>query len=392
MNKRMKKTVSLCLAALFILSCCVFSACSNMDSTPGPTEAPAAESPISGTPEPTADASEKHTPEPTGTPEPSAAPEEYIYRIDYSVIPNAIIPVLTEADIEAYFAVMEAFAKYETGVTVEADDGIGNIYELLDLCFPVFFADVYDSSLTITENSISWSYNVDAEEHYRLIGEFEDIVLEKLDIVLNGEAKDSNELLKALVLYRRMTTELIYDYPSQYHYLGEYTISESQYMNHCYDALTSERGVCWCYARAYAFLLNHIGIEALTVSCDGGIGHHEWTMFFHDGSWFFADPTWDLGGSLSYFGITTVNRESVGYLYEDMRYFAGADHRVSDAFVINDTRFSSLNIGGYGTIDNYDFDYDNNLIVMNCLSYSSSGYGNITVIYDLATYTIADES
>lgn len=386
MKKRTEKAAFLCLAALFLIFCCVFSACSDRGGTQGPTEPPA-----SRMPESTADAYRKHTPEPTGTPEPSPTPCCYVYRIDYSVIPDAILPVLTEADIEAYFAVTEAFARYETSVTVEAEDGIRNIYELLDLCFPVFFADVYDSSLEITDDSISWSYNVDAAEHYRLIGEFEDIVLEKLEIVTNGEAKDSNEILKALVLYRRVTEDMVYDYPSQSHYLGEYTISESQYMNHCYDALTSERGVCWCYARAYAFLLNQMGMEAITVSCDGGIGHHEWTMFLHDGSRFFADPTWDVGGRLSYFGITAAHRGTDGYLYEDMRYFAGSDHLVSDAFVIDDTRFGSLNTGGYGYINYYDFDYANNLIIMNCESYSESGFDTVTVIYNLTTYTIEYE-
>lgn len=290
------------------------------------------------------------------------------YRLDYSIIPTAIMPKLSKADIEAYEAVIRAFAEFETSVTVTENDGINNLTELIDLCFPVFFADVFDSAFKIEGNTVSWSYNVDKETHYSLISEFEDVVLEKLFEVNQGNAKEASTLMRMLVLYKRITNDMNYSYASQSFFHGECNLTEDQYMNHAYDALISERGVCWCYARAYAFLLNHAGIEALTVSCDGGIGHHEWTMFQYDDSWFFADPTWDMQGRLSYFGMTSKNREADNYLLSDMKYFAGGLHSVSKDFVIDDTRFDTLVHGTYGQFFSYELDYKHDRINIKCIT------------------------
>lgn len=301
-----------------------------------------------------------HSEQPTVSPTPFV----FSYKLDYSIIPDAIKPKLTKADIEAYNAVIDAFAEYDTVVTVSANDGIKNLTELIDLCFPVFFADVRDSAFKIEGNTVSWSYSASKDRHYELINSFEDIVLEKLYEVNHGKAKDASPLMRMLVLYKRITVEMNYHYESQSFFHGECELSEDEYMNHSYDAIVSEKGVCWCYARAYAFLLNHAGFEALTVSCDGGIGHHEWTMFNYDGSWFFADPTWDMNGTLNYFGMTSKNREADEYFLKDMKYFAGAAYPVSEDFKINDTRFSDLVTGTIGSISSYDLDYERNCIVI----------------------------
>lgn len=303
----------------------------------------------------------------------SPTPSSFSYRLDYSIIPDAIKPKLTKADIEAYNSVIDAFAEYDTSITVSANDGIQNLAELIDLCFPVFFADVKDSAFKIEENTVSWSYSKSKDKHYELINNFETIVLDKLHEVNYGKAKDASPLMRMLVLYKRITIEMDYHYESQSFFHGECELSEDEYMNHTYDALVSERGVCWCYARAYAFLLNHAGFEALTVSCEGGIGHHEWTMFNYDGSWFFADPTWDMYGSLSYFGMTAKNREADDYLLKDMKYFAGASYPVSEDFEINDTRFSDLVHGTIGRILSYDLDYKRDRIVIDCSSVLEQG-------------------
>lgn len=336
------------IAILFSLSGCIF----------GQKSAPQTISP-SASPSGTY-SNEAHSEYPTVSPTLSS----FSYRLDYSIIPDAIKSKLTKADIEAYNAVIDAFAAYDTSVTVSANDGIKSLAELIDLCFPVFFADVRDSTFKIEGNTVSWSYSESKDQHYELINNFEDIVLNKLYEVNYGEAKDASPLMRMLVLYKRITVEMNYHYESQSFFDGECMLSEDEYMNHSYDALISERGVCWCYARAYAFLLNHAGFEALTVSCDGGIGHHEWTMFNYDGSWFFADPTWDMNGTLNYFGMTSKNREADNYFLADMKYFAGASYPVSEDFEINDTRFSDLVNGTAGSTLSYDLDYERNRIII----------------------------
>ncbi len=357
------------IAIVFALSGCIFG-----------------QKPVPQTVSPSVSPSETYShSEHSGDATASPVPSGFSYRLDYSIIPDAIKPKLTKADIEAYNAVIDAFAEYDTSITVSANDGIKNLAELIDLCFPVFFADVRDSAFKIEGNTVSWSYSENKDKHYELINSFEDIVLDKLYEVNHGIVKDASPIMRMLFLYRRITKDMKYHYESQDFFHGEIELSEDEYMNHSYDALSAERGVCWCYARAYAFLLNHAGFEALTVSCDGGIGHHEWTMFNYDGSWFFADPTWDMNGSLNYFGMTSKNREADDYLLKDMKYFAGAAYPVSEDFEINDARFSDLVNGTAGNILSYDLDYKRNRIVIGNDSFLGLGE---KVYFDLVSCEI----
>lgn len=389
---KLPQTLKAALAALICLI--LLCGCGCGESGPGElstgaqTSQPAGERTLEPTEKPvTSEPTEKPvTPEPaTLPPHEAIAP---LYRLDYSIIPAAIIPKLTNADIEAYFAVINAYARYGTEITVEARDGIENLYELLELCFPVFYSDVYDSCFIIDGNTVRWSYSVGEEAHYRLIEEFEARVLKALEPVLEGEARDASEIMRALTIYQGLTINVHYDYSSQDYYNGEIELDEKDYMNHSYDALTSGRGVCWCYARAYAFLLNHIGMEAITVSCDGGIGHHEWTMFRYDGRWFFADPTWDMGGGLSYFAVNESNRLKNGYRTENMRYFAGADYPLRGDFSVNDGRFLPITRNDYGELKSYRLEYSTNRIM---LSYTSFGLGKRkTVYFNLDTFALEE--
>lgn len=334
---------------------------------------------------PSVTASSVESPLPTEEPTPKFA---YSYGIDYSIIPNAIKPKLTEADLEAYYAVVDAFARYETGISISSEGEIRNLPELLELCFPVFYADVADDALKINGSSVEWSYSVNENKHFKLIESFESTVLGKLNRVNDDNMADASTLARMLTLYKDMTIAMEYSYDSQSYYNGEIPfLAENKYMNHAYDALSSERGVCWCYARAYAFLLNHIGVEAFTTSCDGGIGHHEWTVFYYDESWFFADPTWDMYGGLSYFGMTSKNRESSNYKFSDMQYFAGGAYPLCDDFEISDSRFSELVNGTYGMFYDYEIDSVNNRIIIDYADYDDTSVIK-KAYFDLETFEL----
>lgn len=365
----MKKT-TLKSIILLIIICTMFltiSGCSGMEHKDSPYAKPTA----------TADVNENEISSP------SADCESYEYRIDYNLIPDAVYSRLTEAEIEAYGKIIAAFKDYETEVSIDSDESINHLTQLIDSCFPVFFADVKDDALTIIDKTITWDYTVSKEEHFNLLSEFEDIVLSKLNTVSETSMPKANSLTRMLSLYRDICTEMNYSYSSQDYFKDKIKyLPEDEYMNHTYDALSSEQGVCWCYARAYAFLLNHIGIEAFTTSCDGGIGHHEWTVFSYDGQWFFADPTWDMYGSLSYFGVTTAERESHGYAYDDMKFFCDCNFELKDSFAIDDIRFKELDTGEYGPLYEYTVDAANNRLVMH---YFGSNGETITKYFDLET-------
>lgn len=360
MKERIIDRLAILLAMIFLAVniACVDTNTPTVSPKPDATDPPSVTSPSD------------ESPSPTGEPSPQNA---YSYGIDYSIIPNAVKPKLTEADLEAYSAVVDAFKRYETRVTISSEEEIKNLPELLELCFPVFYADVADDALKINGSTVEWSYSVNEKKHFRLLKNFENTVLEKLGRVSGDNMADAGTLVRMLTLYKDMTVAMEYSYESQSYYKGEIScLAKDKYMNHAYDALSSERGVCWCYARAYAFLLNHIGVEAFTTSCDGGIGHHEWTVFYYDGSWFFADPTWDMGGGLSYFGMTSKNRESSNYMFSDMQYFAGGAYPLCEDFEINDTRFSELVNGTFGLLFDFDIDVENNRIVIQYSSYDDT--------------------
>lgn len=372
----MRKSFSAKCAAIVICISMVFALLTGCAAKPSPQ--PGKTPAVTETPTPSETAQSTTAPTPSHVPGGSytngdfpGGGIDYVFptpaegsKLNYFAIPDAILPCLTTADCEAYVRIVNAFMNYESSVTVESDTGFLSVLELVELCFPVFYADVYDSSISIDGNTISWEYNASREDHEAYIDRFEENTLSYLSLVREGgAAANASEIMKILTLYSDFCADICYSYESQDFFHGDIELTEAEYKNHCFDALYDNTGVCWCYARAYAFLLNQIGVEAITVCADGGIGHHEWTMFRYDGSWFFADPTWDMNSSsIFYFGMTTKARESADYFEEDMLFFAGASFPVEDNFVLVDNRFMPLWAGTI-TYSEYELDYENNCIV-----------------------------
>ena len=114
-----------------------------------------------------------------------------------------------------------------------------------------------------------------------------------------------SRIMQAVAVYQKLTTETEYDF-------NEETVGGESVpvMRHCYDAVTEGLGVCWCFGRSYCFLLCQLGFEALTVhGIAKDLGLHEWTLFKYNDEWYYADPTWDIGGSsLLYYGFTADRR------------------------------------------------------------------------------------
>lgn len=359
------------LLALILFTNCVVKPSPQPSTTPMPAVTPIAAETPTNMPQPTQPS--VHSPAPSGDYSNGDFPcggNSYVFPTssdenspNYFAIPDAILPCLTTADCEAYVKIVDAFMNYETSITVESDTNFLSVLNLVELCFPVFYADVYDSAVSISNDSISWEYNASREEHEAYIARFEENVSEYLSLVRSGGiAENASEIMKILTIYTEFCSNICYSYESQDFFHGEIELAEADYKNHCFDALYDSTGVCWCYARAYAFLLNQIGVEALSVCADGGIGHHEWTMFRYAGSWFFADPTWDMNSSnIFYFGMTTKARESAGYYEDDMMFFAGAAFPVKGNFELADNRFMPL-WAGTTTYTEYKLDYENNCI------------------------------
>ena len=349
MKKALKILPIILLAALFAVSLRLLLPSASKNSSPAETLLPSQEPPQVQT-----------SYDPYASQQPgNNTPEPVNYEIDYFAIPQAIMPKITEADKAAYKAAVDAYFNYETEAEFSADGNIQSLKHLLDLCCPIFYNDVDEASVRIGGNRISWEYSVSESEHNENIAAFESIINEYLNY---ADAAD-NDTAKALLLYKLFCTKAQYDHPTEDYLKGKAPRPEKM-RDKCIDIFLSGSGICQCFARGYAFLLNQSGIEAFTAGADGGVGHHEWTVLKLGGKWYYADPTWDRGGKkLNYFGMTAARRAADGYKLKNTRYFAGGDFPIEGDFTIDDTRFKPLYTGKCSG-DAYEIDVRNNLILI----------------------------
>lgn len=56
---------------------------------------------------------------------------------------------------------------------------------------------------------------------------------------------------------------------------------------------TTNGPVCESYAKAYAYILNRLGINTIYLSGLGNGGGHAWNMVNLNGIWYYCDPTWN---------------------------------------------------------------------------------------------------
>ena len=109
--------------------------------------------------------------------------------LNYFAAPEAVLEVLTENELQGYPAVVAAYMNYETGVDLPGSkDDYPNLLRLIDMYFPVFFADIYDTTVRFSEGEngcrLEWSYfSSSREEHSTLFHRFEnrEIHVDKAD-------------------------------------------------------------------------------------------------------------------------------------------------------------------------------------------------------------------
>ncbi len=93
----------------------------------------------------------------------------------------------------------------------------------------------------------------------------------------------------------------------------EYTLSGGEYIRDADGALINGQALCEGYAKAFAYICQSIGIEAICVSGESNGGSHMWNLVKLDGSWYHMDVTFDDPISdepmceYTHFGLTTAN-------------------------------------------------------------------------------------
>ena len=327
--------------------CCVqaFAGCVPKNSGNKPAVSPAPGG-AERTAEPTREPTPAPTPEPTPEPNPFAGctlPRET--KLNYFAIPTALSRLMGENDIELYKRVVsayfagESFAELPQGVKSEKD--YPDLWRVVDMYCPVFFMDVDDASIIQEGGRLIWKYtSLSAEEHFAAIDEFEAGIVSFLSSV----PENSSLLMRILAAYQLFTNRTEYDGT----HLTEGDESTPYVYRHAIDAIRSGRGVCWCFARAFNFIICQLGAESLTVHGlrrnDRAI--HEWVVFRHGDEWRYCDPTWDINGkTLNYFGFTISVREHNGFPERDVSVLEGSRLRASRYFDVRDTFFAPLFTG-----------------------------------------------
>ena len=144
-------------------------------------------------------------------------------------------------------------------------------------------------------------YTMPAEDFVKREAEFEEIIVNTLNRVLEP---DDDDFEKCLKLYRYIASEFQYEDPPDDWEEGV-----------IYYTFLTKKGVCGQLAGVYSYLLLQVGVDTTTLACYGPKMCHAWSYVVIDGRGYHSDPTWGLMSDcegaklpLNYFLMTDEQR------------------------------------------------------------------------------------
>lgn len=235
------------------------------------------------------------------------------YKYNFYMVSKETLYRFDNDFINFYLEFVDAFLNYKTSIKCPNKSYADYIFSILDYQFPVFYADgVYDFSNVYNKNNktINWSYTSNSKkEHDELINNF----LAEANKLLEGVNVEQSDNKKAQIIYHNLSKVITYNYEA----LDNFKNTESYYV------YTKHTGICHSFAYAYNQLLTQVGIEstlALGYPNNYSIGH-AWSVIKIDGTYYFADPTYELGykngTAYKFYGMGIKERESTNEYYED---------------------------------------------------------------------------
>lgn len=235
------------------------------------------------------------------------------YKYNFYMVSKETLYRFDNDFIDFYLEFVDAFLNYKTSIKCPNKSYADYIFSILDYQFPVFYADgVYDFSKVYDKDSkiINWSYTSNSKkEHDKLISNFE----KEANKYLNGVTENLSDSKKAQIIYHNLSKTISYNYNS----LNDFKNTESYYV------YVNHSGICHSFAYTYNQLLTQVGIEstiAIGQAKGASIGH-AWSVIKIDGTYYFADPTYEIfyknGAFYKYFGMGIKERESTNEYYED---------------------------------------------------------------------------
>ena len=235
------------------------------------------------------------------------------YKYNFYMVSKETLYRFDNDFINFYLEFVDAFLNYKTSIKCPNKSYADYIFSILDYQFPVFYADgIYDFSKVYDKDSktINWSYSSNSKtEHDKLISNFE----KEANKYLNGVTENLSDSKKAQIIYHNLSKTISYNYNS----LNDFKNTESYYV------YVNHSGICHSFAYTYNQLLTQVGIEstiAIGQAKGASIGH-AWSIIKIDGTYYFADPTYEIfyknGAFYKYFGMGIKERESTNEYYED---------------------------------------------------------------------------
>lgn len=235
------------------------------------------------------------------------------YKYNFYMVSKETLYRFDNDFINFYLDFVDAFLNYETSIKCPKKYYADYLFSILDYQFPVFFADgVYDFSTAYNKENktINWVYTSKSkEEHDKLINNFE----QEANKFLEGVNEKQSDNKKAQTIYHNLSKTISYNYEA----LDNFKNAESYYV------YTKHSGICHSFAFAYNQLLTQVGIESTLATGhakDASIGH-AWSVIKIDGTYYFADPTYELGykngTAYQFYGMGIKLRESTNEYFED---------------------------------------------------------------------------
>lgn len=147
---------------------------------------------------------------------------------------------------------------------------------------------------------------------------------EDIEGILRESVKaEYNDYEKALFLYDYVTGNFAYDNGMVGNFNEEdeelYDLGHKYGTYYCFK---NRSGICSGIAAAYVYLLHQCGVDAFTISNDGG--SHRWVYLKIDGVGYYSDPTWG------------IRSDDVTEMFLD--YFLFSNQRRSDDYPIDTYR------------------------------------------------------
>lgn len=234
---------------------------------------------------------------------------QIITEIDHCVVEPDDKLHMSDEDENYYRKLMDAMLSYKDDVTL-CDDTEKNEYYIDLLKQSPYFFFVKDYS--ISDNTVHFSYAFTKEEQNKKLS----FIDSKFLYIVNSDAsKEDNTLDKILNTYSAVARLMTYDHEQTENKqldspLFKYPADE------IYNALLTEKSVCYGFAYTLRFSLLLLGIDCFCVygPCRYHGEGHMWNIFKYNDKFYTCDAAWDRAEDeyvkLYHFGKTDKERKS----------------------------------------------------------------------------------